>query len=293
LGDLQRANDQLEALRDALDELAPGLMEQIREEKMAQLSDEERAAVDIPEEELTEDNYQLAYDARVKVAVSYDEVAQRVPAEHRDKAVSLAAQLRDAEAMVRRIQHYRNTVNYDYWEIRCAAEQTEHAINARNCIYQAKQAQDDARLEEARKFYEEAWGHWRKVFDQYPRLMDDVAADDLILSIRDYERLMQQLDEEIPADFPLIDFVKLRLETEEEIEELYKRLNQRQSEQQGTGSQSAAESAEEATTEPDREDAGAAEPAEATEPGSGPAPVEAAPEAAEPAAEDAPADEDA
>ena len=278
LGDYDIANDEVEGLREELEEQAPGLMDLIREEKVAKLSDEERAALDIPDEELTEDNYQLSYDARMKVAVSYEEVAERAPGENRDKATALAAKLRDAELMFSRISHYRGIINYEYWEIRCAAEQTKTAVDARECIYKAKQYQDEARLEDAREMYESAWKLWRKIFDDFPRLIDDVAADDLIKSIQTYDRLLQQLDEEFPADFPLVDFIEVRLETEEDLAELYKKLNRQRpaADSEGEGQTEPAEDSispseddnvpvEEPTEMPQSAKDASAEPAPATD----------------------------
>ena len=261
LGDHKIVNDELDKLRESFEELAPGVRDLMREEKVAKLSDEERAALDVPDAELTEENYQATYEARSKVAVTFEEAAERAPEENRAKAIALAARLRDTETMANRISHYRGIINYDYWEIRCAAEQTKTAVDARECIYRAKQYQDDARLEDAREQYESAWRHWRKIFDEFPRLKDDVAADDLITSIQAYDRLMQQLDEEIPTDFPLIDFLEIRLDKEEQIAELYKKLNQRRDEE-GSEANSQGEPKEDPTSPPVNDNAADEMPAE-------------------------------
>ena len=126
--------------------------------------------------------------------------------------------------MSSRIAHYRGIVNYEYWDLRCAAEQTATAVAARELLYKAKRAYDAVDLENARKLYEASWRDWRKIYDQYPRLMDDISAEELTSGIKQYQRLLQQLDEEVPADFPLIDLLKKMQDRDEGIKAMYKQL---------------------------------------------------------------------
>ncbi len=226
LGGYNAINDEIEQLGVDLDELAPGVKDQLYQERFDQLTDVQRAALDLTEQELTEENYKDHFAARDAVKVTHEEIAEGAPRQNRDKAMALVTRLLDAEMMSHRTAHYRGIINYEYWETRCAAEQTQTAINARKFIYDARQSQQQAALEDARDLYEKGWVEWRKIFDEYPRLMDDVAADDLFKSVRRYDRLLQQLDEEIPADFPLVDFVQIRRGSDEEAEALYKKLSQ-------------------------------------------------------------------
>jgi hypothetical protein len=256
LGDYQKVNDELLRMRERLEELAPGVRERLRQEKIEKLTPEQRAALQAAA--VTEENYEDYFKAIELTEVSNEEVGREAPEEDREKAVKLAAQLTERELLSKRISHYRSTINYDYWEIRCAAEKTKTAVDAREYIYEAKKYYDAADLENARAAYEKAWGQWREIFDQYPRLMDDVAADDLERSVLRYDRLLQQLDEEIPADFPLVDFLRLRREKDEGIERLYKKLEAMSS---STG--------EASSTEKDSEDQPAEPPASREEPGAG------------------------
>ncbi len=226
LGDYNRINDEIDQMKTALNELAPGVKDRLYDERVAGLTDAQRAALDLTEDELTEENYEDHYAAREAVKVTHEEIAAEVAAKDREKAEALVARLREAETMSYRTAHYRGIVNYEYWETRCEAEQTQTAIDARKYVYDAQEAQQQAALETARELYEKAWVEWRKIFDKYPRLMDDVSADDLIKSIQRYDRLLQQLDEETPADFPLVDFVAMRRERDEQIDQLYEKLNQ-------------------------------------------------------------------
>lgn len=242
LGEYAQNNEEIERTRDRLAELAPGVREQIRQEKIAALSPTLRAALDVPEEKLTEENYRQHLDALAKTTVTHSEVAQRAPEQNRDAAEKLAERLSDQELMSSRISHYRSIVNYEYWDFRCAAEQTATAVAARELLYKAQRAYDAADLENARNLYEASWRDWRKIYDQYPRLMDDISAEELTSGIKQYQRLLQQLDEEVPADFPLRDLLKKMQDRDEGIKEMYKQL--------GTPLEGASEPAAKETPEP-------------------------------------------
>jgi hypothetical protein len=230
-------NEEIQRMRDRLEALAPGVRERIKAEKVAALTAEERESLDIPDEELTPEMFETQMKALAETAVSHREVAEAAPPENQETATRLAGRLADHEELSRHISQYRSIVNYDYWEIRCEAEQTKTAVDARKCIYDARKLEDQADLEAARVTYEEAWRVWRSIFDQYPRLMDDVSSDDLIKSIRRYDRLLEQLDEDFPMDFPLTDFIGLREERDEKIAALYKKVKDATSEYEAPSKQ--------------------------------------------------------
>ncbi len=209
LADYERTNDEAEAMIRTLDEMLPGLRDQIKQEKRDRLTPEQRAAMDTPMEELTDDDYELWTEAMRQTQVTHREVAERAAdRELRERAVKLAGRIEDAQLLASRTAQYRGIVNYEYWKTRCEAEQTRTAVDAREYLYKARRLQDEASLEEARELYEKSWQQWRQLYDQFPPLMDDVAADDLVRAIERYARLLQQLDEPLPDDFPLYDFLR-------------------------------------------------------------------------------------
>jgi len=226
LGEYEQVNDELARMRERLEQLAPGIREQIKQEKIADLDPELRAALDIPEDQLTDDTYRQQIDALGRTSVTHREVAERAPEANRASAIKLVERLNNQELMSSRTSHYRSIVNYDYWAIRCEAEQTKAAVDAREFLYKAQQAHDAADLEAARTLYEASWQQWRKIYDQYPRLMDDISAEELTSAIKRYQRLLQQLDEEVPADFPLVDLVRKSQERDEGLRELYQQLGE-------------------------------------------------------------------
>ena len=76
LGEYAQVNEEIERARKRLEQLAPGVHDRIRQERIAKLTPELRAALDVPEEQLTEQNYRQHLDAKAKTTVTYDEVAQ-------------------------------------------------------------------------------------------------------------------------------------------------------------------------------------------------------------------------
>jgi hypothetical protein len=226
LGDYATVQERLEQLDDRLEELAPGVREQIHQERLDSLTAEERKALETPWDELPEEDYELQFQAETKTMVDQHDVAERAPEENREAAKRVAIQIEEQKALSQRVSHYRSTINYDYWETRCAAEQTVNAVRARELLYQAQQYDDRAELEDAQEAYEAAWKQWRMVFDQFPSLMDDIAASDLLRGIQRYQRLLESLDKELPPDFPLMDFLKLRIDRDVQTEIMFRQFEE-------------------------------------------------------------------
>ncbi len=213
LAEYEQINQDIENLVQQLDQLLPGQRERLEQEKLDSLTPDQRHVLAMAEtqiEELTDDEFTMLFEVRELTEVTHAEVAEQGEGELRDRARQLAARLEDLGHYSRRTSQYRSIVNYEYWGTRCEAEQTRTAVDARENLYQAQQLHDAAALEDARELYEKAWHQWRSLYDSFPRLMDDVAADDLATAIGRYGRLLQQLDETIPEDFPLYDFLARR-----------------------------------------------------------------------------------
>lgn len=211
LGDLPTVRDEIKKMEERLETLAPGVRAAIRNERIAALSPQEREALQFKMEEIREEaDYRLRQEADLKTLVTHRQVAERAPAENRERALRLAERLEDQAELSYRIEHYQRTVNYEYWQTRCKVEQTKTAVDARDNLFRAKQAHRAARLEEARALYETSWKLWRQVFDLYPSLMDDITAEELVESVQHYQRLLSQLDEPLPEDFVLREFMERR-----------------------------------------------------------------------------------
>lgn len=197
----------MERLRGDLQKVAGVTFDQIGEEKKAKLSSEARQALETPFEERTLEQHRLANESLGKVSVSANDVAERAPRDRRREADRLAKTIADLALLADRVQRYRDVVNYDYWKTRCEVEMTELADQARQLVHEADALYNAANLvgtpenPGAKEKFEEAWQAWIKLFEQYPDLVDDEMAADLVPAIRRYENVLNQIDEEMPKDF--------------------------------------------------------------------------------------------
>ena len=220
LNDRERLLEDVERLSKRLDELVPGGREEVQEEKLAELTQEQRDALAIePDQRTQEQHFQAQRAVRASEVTAVD-VALRAPAEVRDQARRLALDVELARRKADITSRYRDTINYYYWTTRCEAEQKDFALKARKFLYDARQAFEAARLEEARELYEKAWDHWADLYDGYPILLENVTAKDVLDEVHVYRSLLDQLDEK----FPPPDFKLMRL-LEFHDEEYYRRAN--------------------------------------------------------------------
>jgi len=208
LGSLDELRRRQRELQQDFDELTENVRQRLREERYAQLSDEQQAALEIPEAERNEDQYLLAYEAERLIKPSTVDVTAAVPPEKKLETIRRAGQIREVERRLEKTEGYRSQINYEYWKTRCIAEQDKQMVLARRLVHDAEAANDRAELDKAIELYEQSWEAWAEVFDQYPLLVVDAASDELMDSINRYRRLIDR--EELPDDFPLTEFVAQR-----------------------------------------------------------------------------------
>jgi hypothetical protein len=193
--------------------IVPGLEEKITAEREAELSPAEKAALDTPDLEKTNEQYRLAADAMDMLEITPRQLAQRIASEKPDaaqEAMELALKIEQVGTKARYTRNYRQTANYDYWKTRSEFEQTQDALSARENLYQAKQAIDNGDLAGSLKLYESGFAHWRKVLDKYPSILESsVMGSELLDQIKEYRRALD-LDrgQTLPDDFPLWDIIE-------------------------------------------------------------------------------------
>ena len=206
LGEKEYYEKRAEKLRAELEALAPGVRAKIAAEKMSRLSPQERKALGAPFQTQPSDLMELAAEVRQKLEVTHPEVARRAAGDRRAKAEQTAADLDQAEQMVRAIGHERSIVNYDYWRLRAGVEQTAEQLAAREAVYRGDRAYADGDPLAARKAYEQGMAAWRKVLDRFPSLVADrTTGDDVMDVIKHYKRTLDQLDEPLPKKLLLQD----------------------------------------------------------------------------------------
>jgi hypothetical protein len=208
LNDKEKEDEQAKKLVSELDALQPGLRDEIRAKKRQQLSDEQRAAFDTPPTKRTEEQNRLAYEAEARLEVTHEDVARQVKVAQRAKAKKLAEEATKHEELATYISRYRETVNFLYWRLHAQVEQTNEALNARKFIYQGNLAFRDGDLTAAKTAYDQGLAAWRQVLDTFPNLAEDeLTGSDLMDIVKQYQRILKQLDEPFPGKFVLQDIV--------------------------------------------------------------------------------------
>lgn len=224
----------LEELEQQRDELKEEFMELVGETYLAEeqslydsLTDEERAVWEMPPEERDSEQHGIAMSLSFRLKPALDRVARNAPEEVRLQAIQMANRLNDLAERIDKTDSYRNQTNYEYWETLCRAEQEDRTIQARRLLYEAEQANADADLDLAIEKYEQSFVLWAEIFDDYPVLLLDDLADDLLKSIRRY--MIAVDSDDLGDDFPLAAFVEI-MDEESRSVELYERVRRMQAE---------------------------------------------------------------
>ena len=194
-----------------LEQLKPGLREEIRQEKLKSLTPAERKVYDLPADKRMAKDWEVFNAVQQKLRVSHEDVAfdRRMPSERRGKARELARDALEAERRVLEIESQRNIVNFAYWQRRADVEQTREALDARRAIYLAQQANEALDLGRACELYAEAFGKWRQVLDkpQWPDLKkQEQFGGELVDFIREYGKVLEKW-ETPPQPFPPKNFI--------------------------------------------------------------------------------------
>ena len=242
LGSQRMLEKELADLRAKLDGTLPGIREKLKEEKRQALTSEERQILDMPPEQLTIDQQTQLYTIEGKVEVTDREVAERIAREQPENAKEVLRLANEVERKALLLQYtinYKRDANYDYWQTRADFEQTANAVAARELMFNARKAFEDADLLTAKQLYQEGFEKWRLVIDEFPSILDEEAmtGQDILDYIKQYRDVLDQLDERLGDDFPLWEVIeKFDAEQDfaEELSERQQRLGQR------TGDESAA-----------------------------------------------------
>jgi len=232
LNDSERLAKQIQEASNEFDNAYNQYSNEVLDEKIAKLPEETQAALDTPEEDRTEEQIQLVKAVQPTLEVSRVEIVKHI----QDKAKQLkkespdsseaeeltqtaleasrqANRLGEMEFLKGVIDRQKDIVAFNYWQTRAKSESTDRTIEARRLVYEAHEAYKDANLVESRKLYEKAWDKWIAIYDDYPELRDDASADVLSDSIKEYRALLNQFDQDISPNFPLIDILRANSDT--------------------------------------------------------------------------------
>jgi hypothetical protein len=191
-----------------LETLLPGAFADLQRRRRDALPSDQRAALDMPAAERSEEQQKLAAEAEAALQVTWPQVAREAPADVRDQALRLAREHDEARETATIIERYRDIVNFDFWRATCEAEVTAPALEFREQSWLADREYRGARLQAAKAAYEKAFAAWRQVLDAAPRLRDDqITADDTAEMVGRYRKVLEQLDEPFPKPFILQDML--------------------------------------------------------------------------------------
>lgn len=209
IADLEVYAKSKQAADDALDALSPGLRETILAEKRAALTAKERQALDSAPAARTDDESRLAANAEPKLRVTNDEILVRLSADKRAKGQEFANESKKFEMWHNTTQNDIDSINFHYWKVRCKAESTPAALEARRLVYEANEAfVNDADLLTARQKFEQGFKEWRKVLNEFPDLVaDSITGANMETQVQHYENVLKQLDLPMPKNFILQDLV--------------------------------------------------------------------------------------
>jgi len=236
LGEIDELARRITEQQAEFDELTGAVRDEMRKERIQQLTDSQRALLDIPDEERTDEQRGEVTKLELLITPKPMEIAKRVPAKDKLKAIELAAAMNYTARRINKVDGYRQQVNYEYWGTRALAEQTSLMVEARRLVYEADRLNENAELDKAIEKYEEAWGKWAQIFENYPLLVFDASSDDLMDSLKRYRTAIDS--EEFPDDFPLDEFVEKRMsgayspDEYEALREKQRKLNADQQRQQ-------------------------------------------------------------
>ncbi len=208
LTELSRANADQAKLQKEFEEFCGSTFKKLYDERIAKLTPEEIAAWNKPDIERTFSEILMAEKASNYLAIPPQDIAKLTPDNIRVEALQMAKRLETAKEKISHIEIYRNQINYAYWAERCEAEQEDAAILARTSMYEANKLLDKGELDGALAKYDVAWKAWDDLFNKFPAMMVDDAADEVMESIERYRRLLDQPD--LPEDFGLSGFIKFR-----------------------------------------------------------------------------------
>ena len=194
----ENLRNQADELRAEMLAMMPGAREEILKIKRAQIHPEAIEAMETPWEERTMEQNSMATMAERSLSIQFDDLLQRAPVDKQDEVARMVRHGKRMEATADAIDNYREQVNYLYWKLRCEIEQQQTAINARKYLYAAEEAYEIADLEAMRENYEAAWDEWAKIFDEYPVMMEDTTAEDLVDAIARYRWVLSQFEEDFP-----------------------------------------------------------------------------------------------
>lgn len=205
LADEEKHSEFEQNLLDELNELAPGVADEIRAEKRAALTELQRQSLEKQADRRTPAEQQAAYTAELELRTGVDEILARIEDEAAlEQARQLADRIRVQKERRAMIRKYRDVVNFEAWKTRSAVEQLPSTLAAREAIHDGDQAYEESNLTEALNKYNEGIRAWGETIQQHPEMLEEAGmVYDLIDMIKKYQTVLGQNNQRPPQPFPL------------------------------------------------------------------------------------------
>ena len=213
-GQIIRLNDQEffanqeQQLSKELEEIQPGLREEMTQQKRLKLTPQQAAAYDKDWVDRNADEINLANEAEEILRITNMELAQRMSADRIEHGIEVAQKLDNAKEQSVWTDRYRDIVNFKYWRHRAAFEQLPDVIQARKLLYEGKKAFQQGDLTVSKRDYDQAFELIKKCKDlpQFAGLDDEDAFQlDFKAVMETYMKILEQRNEKLPDDFILHD----------------------------------------------------------------------------------------
>jgi len=218
LANQKKREQELAKLEQQLQKMGPKVGAKLEQQRRAQLSPEQLAALAKQPAERTDDELGLADEAESKLIVSDHDIVEQIAKDfpqHAAEAQKLGTRIAELQARLRMIRNNRQVINYEYWKARCDLEQERSALKAHELAFAAHRAfQDDADLIQARQLFEESFDLWAEVLAAHPELeADSPTGSDIMETVDEYALVLEQLDlsladPEVAKKFPLWNIVE-------------------------------------------------------------------------------------
>ena len=232
--DLLRTEQQIERLRNEMDELVPGARDKVMAELQANLNlpEDAMAAFKLPVDQ--RDDYQLQQarlvnDVIIKNNAEMDiNISQQAKPDDYPRAREIAAEIEKLKFKAYNIEKDASTINYGFWKAATKAESGDIGVLARQALYDAEQARLSAIYEDefvrdyptgettvlqpgAISLYLDAFARFNEVFETNLDLsVDSGYADELIGFLKNYQKILKLTGRQWPMDFPLQNFIDKR-----------------------------------------------------------------------------------
>ena len=261
LEEIAKNQARVQQLRDELDAYQPAdgeegsTIKDIRKEMQndmmseAKVPEEEMALLELPLDELTDEERQRVSNLREMIDMMDQNLDQKLAletsTENRMEANKKVVEILQLKAKIKTINKDAGTVNYNYWRVRNASEAEELTKEAHRALYDARQMWRQSIYDDEYDFdyktkkrtitkrgaislYMDAFAKWKEVYAKHPDLEEGVFTSDLIERALDFKKMLATTNREWPDDFPLQDLIDRRAEggnedglpTTDDLEEL-------------------------------------------------------------------------